>query len=71
LYYSPSIAISIIQNSSQATHHGILIILSPTKTLDLTLLSDQVFTHQEINAEAVEKLSDEHGMSANYVTKPR
>ena len=59
-HHSKSIAMRTLQNSSLDANHGITIILSPAKTLDLTLLCDRVFAHQEINAHVVEKLSNEH-----------
>lgn len=60
VHHSKSVAMSTLQNSSLDVNDGITIILSPAKTLDLTLLCDREFAHEEVNADVVEKLSNEH-----------
>jgi hypothetical protein len=42
---------------------GIAMILSPAKTLDLTPLSDRKFAADGVNADVIEKLSDEYTLS--------
>jgi hypothetical protein len=60
---------SAMQNDGIGANHGISMILSPAKTLDLTPLSDRKFDYQDVNADVIGKLSDVHSLSACDKTK--
>ena len=57
-FNSPSAAMSTVKDV-----HGVSIILSPAKTLDLTPLSDRSYVHTEVNADVIEKLSNDYALN--------